>query len=96
MIDHSYDHDGKVYVDVTAIFHKEGVKLNNTTIMTIEPLSFVWEDGSHYRIDSITDMCRAASLRAGGAGLRYTIKVKTRESYLFLEEDRWFMERRLL
>ncbi len=94
MIDHRYDHDGKVYVDVTAVFHKEGKKLNRTSIMVIEPISFVWEDGTEFEIDMVTDLCRAASLKAGGAGLRYTIRVKNHESFLFLEENRWFMERK--
>jgi len=93
MIDHAYDHEGKVYVDVTAVFHKDGKRLNRYTVMDIEPVAFVWEDGEQYEISRVTDVCRAASRRAGGAGLRYTVNVRGKETYLFLEEDRWFMER---
>lgn len=40
------------------------------------------------------DVCRAASFKAGGVGIRYTCMVCSRETYLFFEEDRWFIERR--
>jgi hypothetical protein len=65
---------------------------------SIRPLSFIWEDGNSYEIDKIIDVRPAASLKAGGAGIRYTVRVKNRETYMFLEESkgvsRWFMERR--
>ena len=83
------DSDHKVYVDVNENRHKDG---------RLVPLSFVWENGRRYKIDKILDVRPAASLKAGGAGLRYTIRVRDRETYLFLEEDRtsakWFMERK--
>jgi len=75
----------KVYVDVTAIFRKDGRLL---------PVSFVWEDGRKYEIERVLDITRAASLKAGGTGIRYTCMVHGHETYLFLEEDRWFMERK--
>jgi hypothetical protein len=79
----------KVYVDVNEDRLKDGRLL---------PLSFIWEDGVRYEIDRITDVRPAASLKAGGAGLRYTIKVRNRETYIFLEENKegakWFMERK--
>ena len=81
--------DCKVYVDVNENRFKDG---------RVVPLSFIWEDGRHYKIDKVTDIRPAASLKAGGAGLRYTIRVRDRETYLFLEEDKvgakWFMERK--
>ena len=79
----------KVYVDVNEIRLKDG---------RLFPLSFVWEDGSCYEIDKISDVRRAASLKAGGMGMRYTVRVRQRETFMFLEEDgdthKWFMERR--
>ena len=75
----------KVYVQVTALFRENG---------NLVPLSFVWEDGRRYTIDKIKDVRPAPSLRAGGAGMRYTCMVQGRQTYLFREEDRWFMERR--
>ena len=81
--------DHKVYVDVNADFSSDG---------QLFPRSFVWEDGKRYEVDKIIDVRRAASLKAGGAGLRYTVRVRSKETYLFLEEDhgidRWFMERK--
>jgi len=75
----------KVFVAVNADYTTEG---------EILPLSFVWEDGKRYTIDRILDVRRAASLKAGGAGMRYTCRVGKRQAYLYLEDDRWFMERR--
>ncbi|MPM12000.1 hypothetical protein SDC9_58351 [bioreactor metagenome] len=75
----------KVIVSVFAMFDTEG---------KLSPVSFVWEDGTKYMIDKVLDVRRAASLKAGGAGVRYTCMVCGRQTYLYLEEDRWFMERR--
>lgn len=76
----------KIYVDVTAEFSKDGI---------LTPKSFVWEDGSVYEIQRIKDVRRAASLKAGGAGMRYTCIVDGRESHLFYEDNNmWFMEGR--
>jgi len=81
--------DFKVYVDVSEVRKKDG---------NLIPLSFVWEDGATYEIDRVTDVRPAASLKAGGAGLRYTVRVRNRETFMFLEEDhgidRWFMEKK--
>jgi hypothetical protein len=81
--------EDKVYVEVNEDRLIDG---------TVHPRSFVWEDGKRYGIDRILDIRPAASLKAGGAGLRYTVRVGTRETFLFLEHDhgadRWFMERR--
>jgi hypothetical protein len=43
--------------------------------------------------DRVTNIRQAASLKAGGSGIRYTCMVHGRQTYLFYEEDRWFMER---
>ena len=51
------DTGSKVYVDVLAIFTKDG---------RLVPSKFVWEDGREYEITKITDARRAASLKAGG------------------------------
>jgi hypothetical protein len=75
----------KVYVAVVARYSPEG---------ELRPLSVQWEDGRSFSIDRILDVRRAASLKAGGAGIRYTVRIGCRETYLFLEEDRWFVQRR--
>jgi hypothetical protein len=73
----------KVYVNVSAKFNKDG---------RIIPESFEWEDERIFEIDRITDIRRAASLKVGGAGLRYTCFVCGKQTYLFLEDNRWFIE----
>lgn len=75
----------KVYVGVTARFEPDGRLL---------PMSVTWEDGHEYEVDRILNVRRAASLKAGGAGIRYTVRIGRTETYLFLEEDKWFVERR--
>ena len=73
----------KQYVSVTVKFDSDG---------NITPLCIHWDDGRSFDIERITDVRYAASLKAGGAGIRYTIRVRTQERYLFLEENRWFIE----
>ena len=73
----------KAYVKVYAAFEKDG---------SIIPETIFWEDGTVYQIDRITNVCNAASLKAGGAGIRYTCRIKNTLTYLFLENNRWFVE----
>lgn len=74
----------KVYVDVMAEFSKDG---------KIIPRSIRWEDGTEYEIQRIKDCRRAASLRAGGVGLRYTCVISGQDKYLFYEDNNmWFVE----
>lgn len=73
----------KQYISVTAKFDADG---------NVLPLCINWDDGRHFPIDRVTDVRYAASLKAGGAGIRYTCRIGMREKYLFLEENRWFLE----
>ena len=73
----------KVFIEVVAKFDTEG---------KIIPLSLVWEDGTNYEIDRILDVRRAASLKAGGIGIRYTVRINGKQSYLFYEDPKWFVE----
>ena len=73
----------KKYVEVTAKFDTEG---------RVFPLKILWEDGSSYFIDKVLDVRPAASLKAGGAGIRYTCRINMVERFLFLEESRWFVD----
>ena len=75
----------KVYVSVTAELSDEGV---------ITPLSFVWENGRRYSIDKVLDIRQAPSLKAGGYGLRFSVMVYGKPTYLWLHENRWYMERK--
>lgn len=74
---------GKVYVEVQVRFDTEG---------SLTPESIIWEDGRHFQIEKVLDVRPAASLKAGGCGIRYTCRICGREKYLFMEESRWFIE----
>lgn len=73
----------KVYVEVTAHFD---------TIGNVKPLSIVWENGKIFDIDRVLDTRRAASTKVGGVGLRYRVRILGKETYLFYENPRWFVE----
>lgn len=73
----------KTYVSVIVQFSVEG---------KITPLSILWEDGREYEIDRILDVTRAASLKAGGQGMRYTCLIQGQRRYLFFDDVRWFVE----
>ena len=73
----------KVYVEVVARFDADG---------NVTPLSITWEDGRVYEIDRVLDARRAASLKAGGIGIRYRCRIAGKETYLWYEEPRWFVE----
>ena len=74
---------GKTFVTVTAIHDAEG---------KTKPLALVWTDGQKYEIDRVTDVRQAPSLKGGGLGIRYTVKVQGKQIYLFEDEGRWFVE----
>lgn len=75
----------KEYVKITADFEIDG---------TIIPTKLHWNEDKIYSIDRILDIRKAASLKSGGCGLRYTVRIRGHERYLFLEEDKWFIEKR--
>lgn len=75
----------KVYVEVIVRYRIDGAVL---------PLAIVWEDGHKYEIDKVKDVRKAASLKVGGVGYRYTVVIQGKEKYLFFEttENKWFVE----
>lgn len=81
--------DAKVYVAANEDRGVDGAIL---------PRSFTWEDGTIYTIDRVVDVRKAASLKAGGVGLRYTVIINGLVKYLYLEGwengDRWFIEKK--
>ena len=72
------------YIDVTARFTPEGKVL---------PLFINWEDGRRFPIDRVLDVCRAAYLKQGGIGLRYTCRIGGQIRYLFLDGTKWFLSK---
>ena len=75
----------KVYVDVVTLYAKEG---------DVIPLKILWADGTKYDIDKVLNVCKSASLKCGGVGLRYNCRIQGKDKYLFFEtnENKWFVE----
>ena len=72
----------KKYVEVTAHHNAQGF---------VRPLIRWGDDGRKYEIDRVLDVRRAASLKAGGIGIRYTCRILGKERYLYLDEDKWYV-----
>ena len=73
----------RAYVKVIARHDEQG---------KVRPLEVEWEDGRRFEVDKLLDVRRAAALKAGGQGLRYTVRILGKETYLFEDEGRWFVE----
>ena len=73
----------KRYVDVVALHREDG---------SVRPLSIVWEDGRRFKVERILDTRRAASLKVGGTGVRYLVRIQNKDTFLFFEDPRWFVE----
>ena len=58
----------------------------------VYPREVEWEDGRRFEVDRLLDVRRAAALKAGGQGVRYTVRILGKETYLFEDEGRWFVE----
>jgi hypothetical protein len=73
----------KVFIDIVVKVKKDG---------TLIPLSIEWEDGKTYEIDRVLESKKAASLKVGGCGLRFTLKIHGKQTYVFYEDGKWFVE----
>ena len=73
----------KVYVEVNVTHRPDG---------TARPNFIKFENDEKYEIDRVMQKCRAASTKVGGTGIRYTVQIRGRESYLFQEGSKWFVE----
>jgi hypothetical protein len=72
----------KAYVDVILRQDTDGIT---------HPISLVF-DGVTFEIDKVKAVQRAAATKVGGTGIRYTIMVMGKESYLFEDDGKWFVE----
>ena len=73
----------KAYVSVNLDVDEEGA---------IQPRLIRCKDGLMLQIDHILYKCRATSKKVGGGGIRYTVMIRGKESFLFHEGDKWFVE----
>ncbi|MEG0324465.1 MAG: hypothetical protein RR619_10745, partial [Raoultibacter sp.] len=62
----------KQYVTVAASIDPDGV---------VTPMSITWEDGRSYHIDRILNRRQASSLKVGGSGLRYLVRIGGRDTF---------------
>lgn len=74
---------GKIFVQITAEHTIDG---------KVRPLAIKWEDGRIFEVDRILEVRQAASLKGGGAGIRYTCRICNKQVYLFDDEGKWFVE----
>ena len=83
IIDARYDNPYKFSVDVAAVCYAIG---------DVIPIAFSINNGRVLEIDQVMNWERAASLTAGIMGMRYSIRVRDKETYLYRDDDLWFME----
>jgi len=83
--------------------YKEYVAVNEDRLGdgSIIPRAIILETGERYGIDRVLERRKAASTKAGGTGLRFTVRVEgaRKPTFLWLEDDckgggRYFVERR--
>lgn len=77
----------KVFVSVLVQHGNDGKKV---------PISITFEDGKKYDVDRLIERRRAAASKVGGTGIRYTIRIRDHQTFLFEDEDMWFVEARNL
>ena len=58
----------------------------------VRPLMVEWEDGQKFEVERVLDVRRAAATRAGGHGMRYTVRINGHDTYIFEDNGRWFVE----
>lgn len=68
----------KVYVEV---------RTRHLLDETCRPETIKFENDEVYEIDRVKQCRRAASTKVGGTGLRYTVMICGKETYLFDEEN---------
>lgn len=76
----------KTYVQVEYEIDESGM---------ITPLCLVFHKWT-YPIDKVLEARQAIAVNAGGNGLRYTVRIAQRKTYLFLDDsNRWFVEEKV-
>lgn len=56
------------------------------------PRAIRWKDGRIFIIEKLKYKCRATSAKVSVGGIRYTVVVGGKESFLFQEGHKWFVE----
>ena len=72
----------KTYVKVYMEINEDGKKI---------PKEIFYND-IKYCIDKILDIKKCPSMRVGGVGERYSVRIGNNITNIFFEKDRWFVE----
>lgn len=72
----------KKYVKVSVDIDEDGRK---------KPRTIIYNE-KVFEIDKVLGVKNCASFKVGGIGERYTVRINGRETYLFFENGRWFVE----
>lgn len=79
-------HYVKKYVEVVARISENGDP---------KPMYIGWEDNRYFKVDKVLEVLPAASLKAGGQGLRFKLRIGQTTTYVFYENPAWFVEKRV-
>lgn len=69
-----------------------GVELSVSPQGDVRPRTIIFEDGNKYQIDRLRQKCRAHATKVGGTGIRYTVIICNKETYLYEDDGRGFVE----
>lgn len=69
-----------------------GVELSVSPQGDVRPRTIIFEDGNKYQIDRLRQKCRAHATKVGGTGIRYTVIICNKETFLYEDDGRWFVE----
>lgn len=72
----------KTYVKVFVEINEDGKKT---------PTAIIYND-IKYDIDKVLEMKKCPSMKVGGIGERYSIRIGNSITNIFFEKDRWFVE----
>ena len=73
----------KQYVEVLATHYIDG---------GIRPRTIIFADGETFEIEDVKGAVRAKTGRAGEIALRYRIVIRGKETYLYCDSGRYFVE----
>lgn len=76
----------KRYVEVVALHREDGSVAAALDRLGRRP---------RFKVDRILDTRRAASLKVGGTGVRFLVRIRDRDTFLFYENPRWFVEEKV-
>ncbi len=72
------------------------VRADFNTLGQVMPVKVKWVDAAGdehiFNITKVLDVCPGASLKVGVAGLRYTVLIGGKNAFLFLVENKWYLE----